>query len=340
MHSASLGKETAHAHRSTGFARGRPAFVRAHLFALAVILYGLLAIVAPAQTTPHEIPRFEPAESENVVVGITTPSRQATLAAVMAARIAQIHKEEGAAAKAGEAVVALDDAVQRARVAIAEAAADSPLTVDLARAERDRAQQDLTRLEGLSDDSSASRKELHDARTSALTRQLEYELALFEHGQAVRALEREQALLAEHHIRSPFAGYVVEHLKHEGETVDHLEGIVTLVQLDPLRVTVDCPLRLGARVRLGDSAYVIPIGIDRAPRVGRVSHVSPIVDVGSQTIRIKIDVENPDNEWMAGMKVAVTFALGDRPEAHLAAQRIDGAPQSESPDSKDERNRQ
>ena len=56
---------------------------------------------------------------------------------------------------------------------------------------------------------------------------LEYELALFEHEQAGKVHEREQKLLNEFRIRAPFSGYVAEHLKHVGDTVDQLEGMLS-----------------------------------------------------------------------------------------------------------------
>lgn len=294
--------------------------IRAARWLPPLVFFAAIIITTPPIESQPPLGAVDPVYGPEVrgrLIGLTTPSRQATLAAVMSARIARIHKMEGATIREGEVLVELNDAVQRARVSLAQASADSSLAVDLARAERDRAQNELKRLEALHDDSSASSKELFDARSLALMRQLELDLAVFNQAQAMRTLERERALLEDHHLRAPFAGFVVEHLKHEGETVDPLEGIVSLVGLDPLRVTVDCPLEYLAHIERGAPAGVAPIGIDRAPRVGRVTYISPVVDGGSQTVRVKVDVDNEDGAWMAGMKVAISFTDAAHAQARL-----------------------
>ena len=124
--------------------------------------------------------------------------------------------------------------------------------------------------------------------------------------------DRENKILREFRLRAPFSGYVTRHLKQVGETVDQLEGIVTLVQLDPLRVLVDCPLAMEQSVFLGDA---VSIRLGEAPgeqRVGTVVLVSRVADGASQTFRIKLTVDNADGAWVAGAKVSVVFGATER----------------------------
>jgi multidrug resistance efflux pump len=90
-------------------------------------------------------------------------------------------------------------------------------------------------------------------------------------------------VLKEFRLFAPFDGYVFEHLKHAGETVNELEGIVTLVQLNPLKVVVDCPVALAASVAVGDRFRVAPVDRRLSPRVGTVMLTSRTADGGSQT---------------------------------------------------------
>lgn len=295
--------------------------------ALTVMAIAVASVSAQTPGTERDVNalsvRGTSTASDEPLVGVTTPSKRVTLAAVMPARIAAIRADEGAAVTAGDVLIELDDAVQRARTAIAKAAARTTIGVELAKAEWDHTRRDLVRLERLRDDSSASTKELNDARSLEIRRRLEYDLAVFTHEQAVRAYEREQALLEEHRIRVPFSGYVIEHLKHAGETVDPLEGIATMVQLDPLLVTVDCPLERAGTIAVGSLATLTPMGIVRGPRIGRVTRVSRVADAGSQTFRVKIEVENDDDAWIAGMKVAVQLAVHERTRVELTAHQPD-----------------
>ncbi|MDO8630846.1 MAG: hypothetical protein Q7R41_10165 [Phycisphaerales bacterium] len=258
---------------------------------------------------------------------MTEPFRVATLASVQSARIAAVRFEEGAYAAEGEVVVALQDGVQRARTELARAAVDTSLPIDLERAKLTRARRDLERLKRLQGDDFASSKELSDALAVAEIAQVEYDLSVFNQEQARRAYEREKETLAEYQIRAPFPAYVSNHLKHAGESVDQLEGIVRLVQLDPLLVSVDCPLTLATSVAIGDRYVVRPVDPQSAsltrddatlhrdphwqPRTGTVVFANQVADAASQTFKVKLTVDNADRRWIAGLKVVVDFSIDE-----------------------------
>ena len=100
-------------------------------------------------------------------VGMTVPSKVATLASVLAARIARIPAVDGSVVSQGDLVIALDDGVQVARTEIARAAAESSLAVDLAKVGREHARREWDRLVALHGDDHASSKELSDALAHA-----------------------------------------------------------------------------------------------------------------------------------------------------------------------------
>ncbi len=251
---------------------------------------------------------------------MTVPVERVVLAGVQPARIVRINAVEGGVVRVGDVVVNLEESVQAARTEIAKATAESTLSIEHARARWDRARRDLDRLIKLHGKEFASSKEMNDAVADEQITHIEYELANFNLSQAARAYERERAALEEFRLRAPFDGVVVEHLKHPGETVNELEGIVRLVQLDPLKVVVDCPLDTAATVLVGDRYWVRPADSRRPPRVGTVHLAGPVVDAGSQTFKVKLTVDNADGAWMAGMKVIVDFdapvAMKDPSQVH------------------------
>ncbi len=242
------------------------------------------------------------------VVGMTAPYETATLASVQPARIAQIKLPEGSPVRRGELVVNLDESVQAARTELAKATSQTTLNMDHARAKWEHARRDLDRLMKLHGNEQASSKELSDAVAAEQITRIEYDLAHFNQAQALRAFEREQAALEEFRLRSPFDGYVAQHHKHVAETVNELEGIVTLVQFNPLKVITDCPVELASRIHAGDRFWVRPADSQWAARVGTVILASRVVDAGSQTFKVKLAVDNADAQWMSGMKVVVDFA--------------------------------
>ena len=281
-------------------------------FILSVSVLG--STVAAAQNSPA---RPGPVH----VVGITAPNQTAVLAGIQPARIARIEFAEGAYVDQGVIVVALEDGVQRARADLARLAMDTTLPVELEQAKLVKARRDLDRLKHLHGEDYVSSKELADALSANEIAEVSHKLAAFQQMQAALAYERERQMLKEFRLTAPFTGYVAAHLKHGGETVDQLEGIVRLVQLDPLLVTVDCPLELARTIAEGDRFPVQPMGAESDERLGTVIFASAVADAASQTFRVKLKVDNADRAWMAGWKVSVDFGAGAKAndDGHHAA---------------------
>ncbi len=242
------------------------------------------------------------------VVGISSPHRTATLAALQPSRIVRLNVVDGQVVRTGELLVVLDDGVQRVRTEKAKADADSLLDVELARAQMRQVSADLERLRNLDVEESASDQELRKAETEAETARLMYEVAKFEHRQAVRLYEYQQLMLERLRIRAPFSGYVTEVLREIGETVTEKEGILRIVELDPLEISVDCPLELAQFVRVGERVLVRPADPQWEPRFGEIVFASRVADPGSQTFKAKLAVDNGDGGWRSGFKVVVDFA--------------------------------
>ncbi len=280
---------------------------------LSVILLALLVNPARETRAQNASSTQRPPDPTRTVIGITSPRQRAVLAAVLPGRIARLPIAEGETVQRGEVVVALDDAIQVWKTDMARAGAESTLEIDLARQRYERAKTDLDRFSNLRGDDSASSKELRDATVTAELERISFETARFNQEQARRALELQQATLAEYRIRAPFAGYVVEHMKHAGETVDALAGILVLAQLDPLQVVLDCPLTLAGEIRNGDRWTVQPAESIRSPREGVVTLVNRVADGASQTFKVKLSVDNTDGEWISGMRVRVDFVGGPLP---------------------------
>jgi|CXWL01.1.fsa_nt_gi RND family efflux transporter MFP subunit len=265
-------------------------------------------------------PAVEPDGSARpqAVAGITTPSRQATLSSVQPGRLTRIAATEGTIVKTGDLVFALDDSGQESRALMAEAGAASTLDIELAQARWEQAHRDLERIQLIADSSGqdfASRKELSDALSAERIRGVELRIARFVHEQDKQTAQLERRTLEQFRAVAPFDGYVTRYLKELGETVNESEPVVTLAQLDPLTVPLDCPLHLAPALKVGDRVRVRPAD-DRWPvREGVVSFASRVGDGGSQTFRVEVTVDNADQLWIAGIKVAAEFNTGDRPAA-------------------------
>lgn len=242
------------------------------------------------------------------VAGITRPHREATLASIQPARVTQLAVSEGQLVAQGTLLVVLDDDVQRVRTEKAEADAKSFIDIKLSVVKMVQTSRDLERLRKLSGDDNASNRELLDAQAIADTARLKYEEALFEHEQAVRDHEFQRLLLERLRVRAPFTGYITETFKQPGETVQEAEAILRIVALNPLDVSVDCPLSAARAIQVGSRVTVRPADTRWEPRTAEVVFASPVIDPASQTFKVKLRVDNRDGGWISGLKVWVDFA--------------------------------
>lgn len=273
---------------------------------VAALFGGVLASPTPAQA-PRDHVEVSRTRSSNVI-GHTAPHRKAQMATVQEGRLMHVPVREGDFVAQGELLFVIDDAVQRANVDLAAARANSTLEVELARTKWEAADMDREWWVKLRGTDRASSKELNDTISAALVAQLEYQLAEFTNGQESRTLEVQQRLLDQYRVTAPFSGYVAEVVKKPGDTLDRFDPVLTLVQLDPLEVSIDCPIAIAHSVQAGQRFRVRPLDGGWKPRIASVAFASKLADGGSQTFKVKLMVDNADHQWMAGMKVEVDLS--------------------------------
>ncbi|TWT41282.1 hypothetical protein RAS1_39760 [Phycisphaerae bacterium RAS1] len=298
-----------HSHPSRRFARG----ARWLSILVAAVSAGGEDVAARPQPPSHAggVPAF------------TAPSRKALLAVAQTSRIKEFCVNEGESVDVGCTIAVFDDDVQRARVEVARLKAESTLEVEMAAVRAQHAQEAFDRLNTLAG-GSVSAFELLTARTTLETARLEHLLAQRNLDESRRDYALQVCMLDGLRLTSPFAGVIAERQKEVGEAAESRESVVTLVQLDPLLVAVDCPIELSHEARAGERFAVRAVESRWGTRVGTVVFVSPVADAASQTRKIKLSVSNGDRGWIAGMKVVVDFE-SPASEAAMAAEAA-GAP--------------
>lgn len=123
--------------------------------------------------------------------------------------------------------------------------------------------------------------------------------------EAELGLRRARLDLERTRVRTPFAGLVASLHVVEGQLVGAGTELMTLVDLDPMRVHVQVlegelvHLTPGARAQVRFSAYA------DEPFVGRVESINPIVEEQTRTARVTILVPNPGARLLPGMYARV-----------------------------------
>ena len=119
-------------------------------------------------------------------------------------------------------------------------------------------------------------------------------------------------------IRAPFAGVVIEEHTQQGEWMRKGGPVVTLINLNPMRIIVPVPdrhiqfIEPGQTVEI-DFEYMNP----RQRREGRVSHIIPQGNLKARTLPVHVLLDNPGNNILSGTSSLVHFQVGEPYEALL-----------------------
>ncbi len=277
--------------------------------------------LAPAPEAERTTLAYAPVEDEGFARTVAAPALTdkldcliqpyeiAEVGSALVAVVQDIKVERAEMVMAGQVLAELDSSVEVAAADVAKARADMAASIrareaslNLGARKRERAKELYGRnvvSEDLRDEA-----ETEEALAAAeLARALEMqELSKLEHEQALKRLERRT-------IRSPFDGVVVDRHKATGEVVKE-EPIITVAQINPLRVDVILPAALYGRVAAGQRAEVWPELPGAGVEVAQVTIVDRVIDPGSGTFGVKLDLPNDDLTIPSGTNCQVRFLEG------------------------------
>ena len=255
---------------------------------------------------------------------------QAKVSSEVAGVVRKVLVELGQEVEVGQVVVALDPreidlALQRARSQLKQTEAQlgidgvrtkEPLpdeqisSIRMAIANRDDAQAQLRRAQRLKAQNLLSQADLDTAETKVKVTEANYQSAI-ETVQSLKATlqERRQAVelavkkMNDTNIRVSVAGQVAERLVQQGEYIRENTPVVTIVQMNPLKVKTAIQERYAGLVRPG---LPVEFFVESAPGqkfIGKVSNVSPSVDQATRTFSVEILVDNRDRRLKPGFFV-------------------------------------
>jgi membrane fusion protein, multidrug efflux system len=131
---------------------------------------------------------------------------------------------------------------------------------------------------------------------------------------AAASLKSAQDMKAFEQIRAPFAGTITARFIDVGSlvtsgSVTSVQTLFDLAQSDPVRVLVYVPQADISSVRPDPSASIT---VDEYPHetfAGKIARDAGAFDPTSRTLRLEIDVPNPDGRLFAGMYAHARFSL-------------------------------
>ncbi|HLG05210.1 MAG TPA: efflux RND transporter periplasmic adaptor subunit [Gemmatimonadales bacterium] len=203
-------------------------------------------------------------------------------------RLVQILVREGAVVARGTPLFKVDDAELKAQVARAQA-------------DRDLAQQALTRTRQLLVEKAAAPADVE--RAEAQMRGTQAGLDLLE-------LRLDRTV-----VRAPFAGVAGRRLASLGDYVNNSSRLITLQTVNPQRAVFQVPERYAARLLEGQIVVFRVAALGSKDFSGSVDFVDPVVALPGRTITVKALVPNPDRELQAGMFIEARLQTELRADA-------------------------
>jgi len=241
------------------------------------------------------------------VQAITMPSADITLSFIVPGRIADIRVKEGDTVQKDQVLANLDDKPERIQAEQLKVQATDRNKILSAQAEFAQKKVDLTKLKAARRKGAASDWEIEHMGLSVKIAELSLAAAKVERDQYQRRYAQALSQLERMRLVSPTAGRVEKVFVETGESVEKLGPVIHLVKIDPMWLDVPVPLLHSAPLALGQTAIVTFPGQQlEGFENGRIIHVSSVADAASDTLRIRIEVANPEGR-PAGERVIVGF---------------------------------
>ena len=128
----------------------------------------------------------------------------------------------------------------------------------------------------------------------------------------IRALERSGQPGRTVKIYAPGSGYVVAKTAVHGMRVKPEDSLFDVVDVSRLWVIADAYEYELPRLRVGQQATItVPYWPDRS-WLGRITYIYPSIDPQTRTVRVRLEVDNPENVLKAEMLATVAISVAPR----------------------------
>ena len=266
----------------------------------AALLTFLVVGVAQGQTPENDL-------QDQDLEGFTEPVRKLDLIPPEPGIISSFAVREGDRVKKNQLLGSLDCETQEIALKIAQGNAKAHGRLDSAMAERDLRRWRLAKLQKLRAEGHANEEEVTRVASEVAVAEANVLAALEQHATDTLEAERIAAMIERRMMRSPFDGVVTRVFREEKEFVGSSNApVMTIMQPDKMRVTFTIPTALAARLKLNQNvALAFPTTGQKA--TGTVEFISPVTEAESDTVRVKVLIDNKEGKYRCGVRCAINL---------------------------------
>ncbi|MCB1231165.1 MAG: efflux RND transporter periplasmic adaptor subunit [Verrucomicrobiae bacterium] len=271
------------------------------------LLLSLLVLLGrPATLTAQD--SLEDSASDYVPTYLE-PYRSIEMSPAESGIIREILVKEGDHVIKGQPLLKLDAETIEARLAVAMAQADNMGGVNAAESQHTLERQRYERLKALGRD--ASEYELNQQLAAMKTAEGRYTEALEQKRVFQLQADQARAELDRRILKSPIDGIVVEIVKDISEPVSPIESsrdeyLIRVVKIDQLEAVAHLDGRWAGQIREGDEMTLQLESDHHSENVaaktveGVVEFISPVIDSASNTVRLRLVIDNSSGSIRAG----------------------------------------
>ena len=218
-------------------------------------------------------------------VGSIRAYRGVDLSTEISGLVQSVPVKSGMDVAAGDLLIKLNDAADVAQLSSLTAMAELAKVIN----ERDRQQLEIQ----------AISKNVYDtSKADAKSKQAQ--------------VEQQTALVAKKNLKAPFSGRVGIVSINPGQYVNPGDKLLTLQTLDPIFVDFNLPQSNASSINVGQEINLTTDAFKDASFAGKITAVSPQVDLNTRNIQIEAQVANPNKKILPGMFANVNINIGDQ----------------------------
>jgi RND family efflux transporter MFP subunit len=271
------------------------------------------------------------------IAGQFIPYQNVELHAKVAGYIRNIYVDIGDRVHQGQVLAVLEipelvAQVDEAKAAVHHAEEEiSRAQSDVSRAEADHVALNANALRLVNTDKARpgliAQQELDDATAKDRSSQAQVEAAKSalaaarQQLQAAKANQQHYSALFDYaRITAPYDGVVTWRFSDTGSLVQagtsNTSGlpVVTVAQVNVLRLRIPVPESIAAKIKIGDSADV-HVQAAGEHFTGKVARFTDSLDMSTRTMQVEVDVPNPNYHLQPGMYANVQLSANSRPDA-------------------------
>lgn len=308
--------------------------------ALLLLLFSLCAGCNRNSNAEAEKPKTPPAKTKVKIVSVAQQQQQraveavgslfafdeVTVSAEAEGRVEQVLVDVGDRVSKGQLLarispVEFELTMEQQRAALAQARARLGLSaedgelrdvrqaaeVKKAAADLADAEQRFKRAESLLESGVIARQSFDEAEARHKAAKATYDLAIQQVENLRASMQQTQATLnlankrlKDTQIRAPFAGAVKERSVTAGQYLKIQTPVITIVNVDPLRVRLNVPEKMSPWVHVGRSVALSLEAFPGRTFTGRIARINPAVDEKTRTFEVEALVVNRSGELKPG----------------------------------------